>query len=303
MAMALAALFAGPIVAQDDDDPASKSVSLEVTNQTLLDALKLLFKSVGANFVLEPGVMRGAANVKVDLSITNQPFLQALENVLAAGTQKGTGLTYRLENGVYTITTKDGAGGAPPAVAPNPVRPPRGSGTVPASKSRVSLSLQGKKLDEALRSVFDAADTQFVIPLRAPATGTVTMSMTNMPFEGALLGTLKAVELGQPLGWQEVGSGIYAVVPLPGGRAPSPENVRLSLNFSGGGLRDALAGVFRASGAAFNVAPAIQNSPVNLKLHDVTMKSAVDMLVKSSGHPNYVMVNEVGVYKVAVKGR
>ena len=173
-AIALGALIAGPIVAQDDDDPASKSVSLEISNQTLLDALKLLFKSVGANFVLEPGVQRGAANVKVDLSITNQPFLQALENVLAVGTQKGAGLTYRLENGVYTITTKDGAGGAVPAATPNPVRPPRiGGGGVSASKSRVSLALKGEKLDDALRSVFDAADTQFVIPLRAPATETI----------------------------------------------------------------------------------------------------------------------------------
>jgi len=296
--------MARPLAAQDESDPASKRVSLEFDDQTLLDALKFLFKSVGANYLMEPGVMRGAANVKITLSIADRPFTQALESLLNAGSARGTGLTYRLENGIYTITT----GTAPPAPAagggPAPIRPnPRPNRVGAASKARVSLVLSDKSLDEALRQVFDAANVQFAIPLRVPVTGDVSMSMTNMPFEGALLGTLKAVDLGQPLGWQEIGSGVYAIVPLPGGKGLNPETVRLSINFHGAGLRDSLGALFRAAGANFTIDQGVQSVPVTLKLHDVTLKSAAEMLLRSSGNPNYMFTSEVGVYRVGTKAR
>jgi type II secretory pathway component GspD/PulD (secretin) len=259
---------------------------------------------VGANHVVEPGVMRGAANVKITLSIADQPFIQALESLLNAGSAKGTGLTYRLESGIYTITT----GTAPPAPAGGggggPSRPVLRPNRVGASsKSRVTLVLSDKSLDEALRQVFDAGNVQFAIPLRVPVTGDVSMSMTNMPFEGALLGTLKAVDLGQPLGWQELGNGVYAIVPLPGGRGLNPETVRLSLNFHGAGLRDALSALFRAAGANFTIDQGVQSVPVTLKLHDVTLKAAAEMLLRSSGNPNYILTSEVGVYRVGVRAR
>ncbi len=298
--LGLSAFIAGPLVAQDDDDPASKRVSLEFDNQTLVEALKLLFKSVGANYVLEPTVMRGASNVRITLSIADQPFIQALESVLAAGSARGTGLTYRLEDGVYTILAGDrppapaGGGGAAPVVT----RPPRNPGPI---RNRVTLSLQEKSLDEALRLLFESANMQFAIPLRVPATGSVTMSMTNMPFEGALLGALKAVDLSVPLGWQEVANGIYAIVPLPTGRGLNPETVRLSMNFHQANLREAVMALFRAAGANFTIDQGVQGVPVTLKLHDVNLKSAAEMLLRSSGNPRYAVSNEAGVYRIGVK--
>ena len=299
-ALAIGGLVSGPLAAQDDDDPASKRVSVEFNNQTLVEALKFLFKSVGANYVIEPEVMRGASTVQVTLSIANQPFILALESVLSAGSARGTGLTYRLENGIYTITAGDkfppaaGGGGGP---GPTP-RPPRNPGP---ARNRVTLTLQEKSLDEALRLLFDAGNMQFVIPLRVPATGNVTMSMSNMPFEGALLGALKAVDLSVPLGWQEVSNGLYAIVPLPSGRGLNPESVRLSLNFNQANLREAVSALFRAAGANFTIDQGVQGVPVTLKLHDVTLKAAAEMLLRSSGKPNYQVSNDLGVYRVGVK--
>jgi type II secretory pathway component GspD/PulD (secretin) len=296
-ALALTGLSMGRLIAQDDDDPASKRVSMELNEQSLVDSLKFLFKSVGANYVLEPSVIKGAGNVLVTLSIADQPFIEALERVLAAGSARGTGLTYRLENGIYTVMAKDGA----PVVVNPPIvtRPARVPGV---GKNRVTLTLQDKNLDESLRTVFEAGNVPYVIPLRSPSSGSVSMSMTNMPFEAALLGVLKSVDLGQPLGWQEVGSGIFAIVPLPGGKGFNPEAVRLSLNLYNVSLRDALSGLFRAAGATFTLEK-VQGVPVTLKLHDVTLRAAVEMLLRSSGNPNYILVAEVGVYHVGVKGR
>ena len=306
--MILAAILApwsvrfAPAAAQDDDDPASKSLSLELDNQTLVDSLKLLFKSVGANYVIDPTVMRGASQARVSLSIGNQPFLQALESVLNAGSAGGSGLSYRLENGIYTITTREGA--APPAVAPPSSAPsvatPRPLRVTSSSKSRVTLSLQHKNLDEALRMLFDAANVDFVIPLRTQTGGAVTMSMTNMPFEGALLGILKSVELAAPLTSQEVGAGIFA---LTSGHGSRPESVRLSLNFTQANLRDALSAVFKAAGANFTIDQNVRGASVTLKLHDVTLKSAADMLLKSSGITNHVVSSAGGVYHVGGRSR
>src|SRR2546430_1919436 len=100
--------------AREGEDPASKRVRLALGSSSRVDSLKLRVKSVGANYVLDPTVMRGAEQVFVKLSIANQPFTEALDNVLKAASAKGNGLTYRLENGIYTIT----AGELPHTITP-----------------------------------------------------------------------------------------------------------------------------------------------------------------------------------------
>jgi hypothetical protein len=61
--------------------------------------------------------------------------------------------------------------------------------------------------------------------------------------------------------------------------------------------------LFKAAGASYTIDQGVQGVPVTLKLHDVNLRSASEMLLRSSGNPNYSVFTEVGVYRIGVKSK
>ncbi len=99
--VALGAASAGPVRAQNTDgDVSNKKVTLNFENADIRYALKMLFNMVGVNYLLDENV-QGA----VTASLTDVTFRVALENILRT-TQSQVPLTYRVQDGVYTVSLK-----------------------------------------------------------------------------------------------------------------------------------------------------------------------------------------------------
>jgi len=108
-ALSLTAIgIAAPVrsIAQDDNSSAAKAndilnkkidVDLESTN--LYYGLKLLFSQVKANFTIDESLK----SLTVTAHLTQVPFRIALETLLKS---TSTGLTYKIENGIYSVVPK-----------------------------------------------------------------------------------------------------------------------------------------------------------------------------------------------------
>jgi type II secretory pathway component HofQ len=81
-------------------DISSKRVSINLENAEIRYVVKLLFQSVGVNYVLDQSLQ----GIYVTVSLNDVPFRTALESILRASSQ--TPLTYRVENGIYIISPK-----------------------------------------------------------------------------------------------------------------------------------------------------------------------------------------------------
>jgi hypothetical protein len=86
--------------AADAGDVLNKRVSLNLENANIQYALKLLFQSVGVNYVLDPNVQG-----TVTVSLTDVSFRVALASVLRS-TQATMPLTYRQEDNVFYISPR-----------------------------------------------------------------------------------------------------------------------------------------------------------------------------------------------------
>jgi hypothetical protein len=80
-------------------------ISLDFKNSSIESALTTLFQGTGRNYVLAPGV-----SGTVTVSLRDMQFEQALQATL-----RSAGLTYRVEDNVYVIRTKDLTTSAPSA--------------------------------------------------------------------------------------------------------------------------------------------------------------------------------------------
>lgn len=112
-ALTLAGIVAAPVCARAQDDATApgpgtsgadnaqmnKKVTLVVESADLYYTLKLLFAQVKADFALDTS-LRGTP---VTVSLHEQPFRVALETVLKASPSP---LTYRVENGIYSVVPK-----------------------------------------------------------------------------------------------------------------------------------------------------------------------------------------------------
>lgn len=117
-ALALLAIGALPIRANAQNVSDQMVPSLELEQADIRDALKLLFKNVGANYSVAQDVQG-----TVTVSLHNVPFETALQNLL-----KQVDATYRVEAGVFNIVKKEqevvpitpaGQEGLGPQVAPH----------------------------------------------------------------------------------------------------------------------------------------------------------------------------------------
>lgn len=95
----MAVSAAMPVRAQDTD-VSNKKVTLNLENADIRYALKMLFEMVGVNYSLDVNVQGS-----VTASLTNVSFRVALENILRT-TQSQIPLTYRVQDGVYTVSLK-----------------------------------------------------------------------------------------------------------------------------------------------------------------------------------------------------
>ena len=125
------AVSGAPVAAAAQDAAGGKGqavsdrrVTLKVDAADVRSALKLLFESAGANYMLDPAV-QGAVTV----SLQDVPFRTALESILRS-TESALPLTYRIEDGVYNIVPKsdpppiiDGPG--PIDLGQKPAAPPK----------------------------------------------------------------------------------------------------------------------------------------------------------------------------------
>jgi type II secretory pathway component HofQ len=120
--IALAALPFGAL-AQSPTLAGNKRVTLNVENGDLRYALKLLFTSAGMNYTLDQAV-----SGSVTVSLSDVPFRTALESLLRS-THSVNPLTYRVEDGVYSIFPKKEVPDKPEIVIEGP--------TADAPKSRI----------------------------------------------------------------------------------------------------------------------------------------------------------------------
>jgi hypothetical protein len=95
----------------------AKQVSLEMENADLRYALKLLFKSAGANYTIDPAVQG-----TVTASLTDVPFRKALESVLKTASS-ALPLTYRVEEDVFHVSVRKEAETAGPNETPEIEKP------------------------------------------------------------------------------------------------------------------------------------------------------------------------------------
>jgi hypothetical protein len=84
----------------DAKDVSNKKVSINLENAEIRYAVKLLFQSVGVNYVLDQSLQ----GIYVTVSLNDVPFRTALESILRASSQ--VPLTYRVENDIYIISPK-----------------------------------------------------------------------------------------------------------------------------------------------------------------------------------------------------
>src|SRR5579871_5526825 len=82
-----------------DDQKANKKIDLDLESTNLFYALKLLFSQVKADFTIDESLKA----LTVTAHLTQVPFRVALDTLLKA---TGTPLTYKLENGIYSVVPK-----------------------------------------------------------------------------------------------------------------------------------------------------------------------------------------------------
>src|SRR5580700_8133469 len=108
LALTVLGITAAPICAraQDDgggtggaNDPANKKIDLDLESTNLYYGLKLLFSQVKANFTIDESLK----SLTVTAHLTQVPFRVALETLLKS---TGTPLTYKVENGIYSVVPK-----------------------------------------------------------------------------------------------------------------------------------------------------------------------------------------------------
>ena len=111
MSLTALGLLAAPCVVRAQDtpgsDPASGSeasnqaIKIDLENTDLYSALKLLFAQIKANYTLDPSLRQ----VPVTAHLNAIPFRIALDQILR-GANSQVPLTYRVENGIYSIIEK-----------------------------------------------------------------------------------------------------------------------------------------------------------------------------------------------------
>ena len=118
-------VVAGPICAQAQDDPpskqdgagdpANKKIDLDLESTNLYYGLKLLFSQIKANFTIDESLK----SLTVTAHLTQVPFRVALETLLKS---TSTPLTYKVDNGIYSVVPKV----EDPTVPENPGETPGG---------------------------------------------------------------------------------------------------------------------------------------------------------------------------------
>jgi len=81
------------------NDPANKKIDLDLESTNLYYGLKLLFSQVKANFTIDESLK----SLTVTAHLTQVPFRVALETLLKS---TSTPLTYKVENGIYSVVPK-----------------------------------------------------------------------------------------------------------------------------------------------------------------------------------------------------
>lgn len=80
-------------------DPVNKKIDLDLESTNLYYGLKLLFSQVKANFTIDESLK----SLTVTAHLTQVPFRVALETLLKS---TSTPLTYKVENGIYSVVPK-----------------------------------------------------------------------------------------------------------------------------------------------------------------------------------------------------
>ncbi len=84
-----------------NSDASNQPINVDLDNADLYSALKLLFAQVKANYALDPSLRQLAVSVH----LTRIPFRIALDTLLRS-VASPLPLTYRVENGIYTVLEK-----------------------------------------------------------------------------------------------------------------------------------------------------------------------------------------------------
>ena len=121
-----------PLPAHSQGGPGGTIIpSVQFENADIRDALKVLFRPVGASYSVAPEVQG-----LVTANLTNVPFETALRNLL-----NQVNATYRIEGGIYNIIIK-------PTENPNPVNPIDGGAT--ATRTNPIVKIRIRNADPAL---------------------------------------------------------------------------------------------------------------------------------------------------------
>ncbi len=108
LALTVLGITGSPVCAraQDDgggaggaNDSANKKIDLDLESTNLYYGLKLLFSQVKANFTIDESLK----SLTVTAHLTQVPFRVALETLLKS---TSTPLTYKVENGIYSVVPK-----------------------------------------------------------------------------------------------------------------------------------------------------------------------------------------------------
>ncbi len=91
-----------------NSDASNQPIKLDLENADLYSALKLLFAQIKANYALDPSLRQLAVTVH----LTNIPFRIALDTLLRS-VASPVPLTYKVENGIYTVLEKKESTDAP----------------------------------------------------------------------------------------------------------------------------------------------------------------------------------------------
>jgi len=116
-----------------NDPTAFKKIDLDLESTNLFYALKLLFSQVKANFTIDESLKA----LTVTAHLSQVPFRVALDTLLKS---TGTPLTYKAENGIYTVIPKveDSTDRTAPEIDNTPLSP-IGGGTVVVKIPSTSL--------------------------------------------------------------------------------------------------------------------------------------------------------------------
>ena len=94
----------GALVSGGATDPANQMIDIDLESSNLYYGLKLLFSQVKVNFTIDESLK----SLTVTAHLSHVPYRIALETLLKS---TSTPLTYRVENGIYSILPKVETGG------------------------------------------------------------------------------------------------------------------------------------------------------------------------------------------------